>query len=223
MSETGLNLIAIAIFTMTLSSLVSPLLNISPFVPAGITFTILGLITIDTLSLQNKGINLVLDLFASTKEKERVIYHEAGHFLVAYFLGIPITDYTLTAWESLKEGKIGNGGVIFETNNLPEKNNIPLITERLSTVLMAGIEAEKLIYNKALGGEDDRIKLRELFLVFGLDSSVYQQKENWAKLQAKNIIERNKQAYQDLVEAMKNRKTVEECYLIIQATTNLNA
>jgi hypothetical protein len=216
MQQTGLNLIAISIFTITLSVLLGPLFNISPFIPAGTTFLIMGLITFDTLSWQNKGVNLLLEIFASQEEKERIIYHEAGHFLAAYFLNIPVTGYSLTVWESLRQGNLGNIGVIFDTESMAERENIPLILERLSTVLMAGIEAEKMIYGDCRGGEDDRVKLRKILLDFGVDQGYFQQKENWAKLQAKNILERNKGSYEQLVIALKERQSIENCCLIIK-------
>ncbi|WP_338010928.1 hypothetical protein [Planktothrix prolifica] len=43
MRTTSLNLIAISVFCMTLSVLLTPVLNISPFIPAGITFFYWGL------------------------------------------------------------------------------------------------------------------------------------------------------------------------------------
>jgi hypothetical protein len=220
MQQTSLNLIAIAIFVMTLSALLSPVFNISPFIPATATFGILGLITVDTLSLENKGINLILDLFASTEQRERVIYHEAGHFLTAYYLGIPITDYTLTAWESLKKKKRGQGGVEFDSESiLSQSQNLqefPLILERICTVLMAGIAAEKGIYSNPEGGIDDRQQLRQILSTAGVRNEEFAQKESWSLLQAKNLLERHQSAYDALVEAMKQRLSVEDCYQILQ-------
>jgi hypothetical protein len=215
MQQTGLNLMAIAIFLMTVSSLLGPLFNLSPFIPAGATFIIMGLITFDTLSWENKGVNLLLEIFASEEEKQRIIYHEAGHFLVAYHLGIPITDYSLTVWESFKKGNKGKIGVVFETENLPEKENLPLTLERLTTVLMAGMEAEKMIYGNIRGGEDDLAQMRQFLVNSGLPNSVFQQKKNWAKLQAKNILLNHQNGYEDLVIALKERKSLEDCYLTI--------
>ncbi len=220
MQQTGLNLVAIAIFSMTLSCLLSPILNISPFIPAGATFGVLGLVTIDTLSLNNRGVTLLLDLFASDRQRQRVIHHEAGHFLTAYFLGIPITGYTLTAWEAIKEGRYGRGGVIFDTQELTEKpfklHEMRLTLDRLSTVWMAGIAAEKLVYDKAEGGEEDRQQLRMALNLAGLSSQSYSQKERWAQLQATNLIKRHQKAYEALVIAMKEKKSVTECCRVIQ-------
>lgn len=220
MQQTGLNIIAIAIFTMTISSLLSPILNISPFIPAGATFGILGLVTIDTLSLNNRGVTLLLDLFASAEQRQRVIHHEAGHFLTAYFLGIPITGYTLTAWEAIKQGHYGRGGVIFDTQELTEKpfklQEMRLTLDRISTVWMAGIAAEKLVYDKAEGGQEDLQQLRIAIGLAGLSPETYGQKERWAQLQATNLLNRYQESYQALVTAMENRKSVAECCNVIQ-------
>ena len=220
MQQTGFNLVAIAIFSLTLSCLLSPILNISPFIPAGATFGILGLVTIDTLSLNNRGVTLLLDLFSSDQQRQRVIHHEAGHFLTAYFLGIPITGYTITAWEAIKEGRYGRGGVIFDTQELTEKpfklQEMRLTLDRLSTVWMAGIAAEKLVYDTAEGGEEDRQQLRMALNLAGLSPQSYTQKERWAQLQATNLITRHQTAYEALVIAMKEKKSVTECCRVIQ-------
>jgi hypothetical protein len=220
MQQTALNLIAIAIFIMTLSCLLGPLFNISPAIPAVATFTILGLATVDSLSWESKGVTLLLDAFASSKERQRVIHHEAGHFLVAYFLGIPISSYTLTAWEAFKQGQSARGGVVFNTEALTEKSlnlgEMGLTIERFCTVWMAGIAAETLVYGNAEGGEEDKEKVKTVLMMAGLLKTVYQQKERWAQLQATNILEKHFKAYQALVKAMETRVSVTECYQVIQ-------
>ncbi len=220
MQETGLNILAIAIFLMTLSVLLSPLLNISPVIPAGLTFILLGLVTIDTLSWQNRGVNLLLDIFASKEQKERIIYHEAGHFLTAHLLEIPISGYTLTAWETLKNKNSGSGGVIFDTDILQSKKGdlteFNLLLTRIGTVLMAGIAAEKIIYNNSQGGQEDQQKFNEIYANFGTTYSNLQMKQRQAILQANYLIENNKDKYLALVSAMKMRKSVQECQEIIK-------
>ncbi len=217
--ETGLNILAITIFTITLSVLLGPLINLSPIIPAGVTFILLGLVTIDTLSLQNKGVNLLVDIFASEEKKARIIHHEAGHFLTAYLLEIPITDYTLTAWETLKKNNNGSGGVIFNTEILQSKQEnlteFNLFLERIGIVLMAGIAAEKFIYDDSQGGEEDKFKFNQLYAQVGLTFTNLQMKQRQGILQARSLIEKNQDSYLALVEAMKNRKTVLECQEII--------
>ena len=224
MQQTALNLIAIGVFIMTFSSLLSPLFHISPYVPAAATFGIMGLATVDTLSWEGKGVTLLLDIFASRQQRQRVIHHEAGHFLTAYFLGIPIIGYTLTAWEAFKQGKQGLGGVEFDTKALEEKplnlGEMRLTLERFCTVWMAGIAAENLVYGNAEGGREDRSQVRAVLSMAGLPETVYQQKERWAQLQASSLIEKNQPAYDALVAAMEERASVEDCCRVINTHIN---
>lgn len=220
MQQTALNLIAIGIFAMTLSSLLGPIFNISPVIPAVTTLGIMGLATIDTLTWENKGVTLLLDSLSSPQHRQRIVRHEAGHFLAAYFLGFPIAGYTLTAWEAFKQGQPGLGGVIFDTTTLSEKaldiREMRLLLDRFCTVWMAGIAAETLVYGDAKGGGEDRQKIKEALMSAGLSESVYQQKERWALLQAKSLIEKYRDSYEALVKAMEERASVEECSEVIQ-------
>ena len=216
MQQTALNLVAIGVFSITFLSLLSPFLNISPTIPAGMTFALLVLGTIDTLGFENKGVTLLLDFFASEGERERVIHHEAGHFLVAYLLGIPVTGYTLTAIESVKQGRSRRGGVIFDTSALPKRTTktkeISLITDKYCKVFMAGIAAEKFVYGTAEGGKEDRAALRSALTSLGVSRQNCILKERYAQMQATLLIEQNQIAYQALVAAMKDRSSVEDCY-----------
>ncbi|WP_069790638.1 ATP-dependent Zn protease [Cyanobacterium sp. IPPAS B-1200] len=215
MQQTGLNILAISIFTITLSVLLGPLLNISPYIPAGGTFIILSLITVDTLNWQNKGVNLLINIFASAEQKERVIYHEAGHFLTAHLFNIPIKDYTLTAWETLKKRSGGTGGVIFETNFLEDKTKdireFNLMIDRFGVVLMGGIAAEKFKYKNSEGGQEDLVKFTEIHAPITLTNSNLEMRKRLAILQATTMIETHSEAYLELVEFMRQRKSVEEC------------
>jgi hypothetical protein len=220
MADLNLNLTAIAVFLMMLSVLIGPLIHLSPFVTVCTTISLLGLITVDQFGWQGQGTNLLLDSLASKKQRERILHHEAGHFLVAYYLGIPVKDYSLSAWETFQQGNPGFGGVRFDTESLENQSgngqDFPLILERLATVWMAGIAAEQLIYGQAEGGESDRQQLIAAFKLAQLPVRSYQQKERWALLQAKNLLENHQQEYKILVQALAERLSVEECYRIIQ-------
>ena len=225
MQQTALNLLAIGIFTITFSILLGPLLHIPPAVPAAVTFGILGLATVDTLGWQNRGVTLLLDTLSSAEHRERVVRHEAGHFLAAYFLGIPITGYTLSAWEAMKEGQPGLGGVMFDTTALSvnaEKSLERLMVDRFCTVWMAGIAAESLTYGQSEGGLEDRQKVREALKLLGTLHG-HQQKESWALHQAKSLLEKHRESYEALVVAMQERAAVEECCLAIQTNIDIES
>jgi hypothetical protein len=221
MSQTAINLIAISIFLITFSSLLGPFIHLSPTIPALATVTFLGIATLDSFSFQGRGGTIVLDWLArfSPDYKERILHHEAGHFLVAHLLEIPVTGYTLSAWEAWQQGQPGQGGVTVEDMELTaqiEKGQISSHKlDRYCTIWMAGIAAETLVFNSAEGGNDDRIKLSEVLQLLGFSEAVYQQKQRFHLLQSKTLIQENWESYQALVEAMRKRVSIVECLEII--------
>jgi hypothetical protein len=224
-NQTSLNLIAITIFTLVMSSLLGPLVHLSPAVPAIAAASILGLATIDTWSWQGQGRALLLDGLArfSPEHRDRVVHHEAGHFLVAQLLEIPVTGYTLTAWEALRQGQAGQGGVSFDCQaleaELAQGSLSAQLVDRFCTVWMAGIAAESCVYSNAAGGGDDRYKITQLWQQLQRPSAEAQLKARLATLQAKTLLEANQPAYEALVAAMKMRTPVLECAAIVSQFT----
>jgi len=217
MSKTALNLIAISVFLMTLSVLLGPLFNVSPTIPALATFAVLGIVTFDNFSFQGKGGNLLLDWIAgfSNEHRERILHHEAGHFLVADLLNIPVIGYTLSAWEALKQKQPGLGGVSFDDGELAsqlERGTIGAqILDRYCTIWMAGTVAETLVFKNAEGGADDQGKLAGVLTSLGFSGAARDQKQRLCALQAKTLLQENWTAYQALVNAMRQRASVAEC------------
>ncbi|MBW4522811.1 MAG: ATP-dependent Zn protease [Scytolyngbya sp. HA4215-MV1] len=222
MNQAALNLIAILIFAMTLSSLLGPWLHISPWITAIATAGILGFATLDNFSWQGRGANLVLDWMAgfSSDHRERVIRHEAGHFLVAHQLQIPIMGYTLTAWETLKQGQPGLGGVQFDVQaldaELQQGKLSAQLLDRYCAIWMAGMAAEDLTYGNIQGGSDDCRKLRSVLASLRYVDAQIAQKERWAALQARTILQENQSAYQALTHAMQQRSSISDCYHAIE-------
>jgi hypothetical protein len=221
MNQTAINVVAISVFLMTLSTLLGPLINLSPTIPALTMVAFLGIASLDNFSFQGKVGTIVLDWLArfSQEYKERIIYHEAGHFLVAHLSGILVTGYTLSAWEAWKMGQPGQGGVILEDNEIAkqfEKGKIGVsMVERYCNIWMAGIAAENLVFKSAEGGGDDKANLNQFLTALGFEEKVFEQKQRFHLLQAKNLIQENWDIYQALVEAMRKRVEVEECKKII--------
>lgn len=222
MRDTTLNLIALSVFGVTMISLVGPLISLSPVVPAVATVGMIGLVTLDQLGLQGRVGNLVVDWcsWASPEYRQRVLYHEAGHFLVATLLGIPVVAYSLNTWEAWKQGLPGQGGVVFDTQELEQtvaQGQIPAqLLDRYCRVWMAGIAAEQLAYGTAIGGSDDRLKFAQLWQQLDRPAAEAQTKQRWAALQAKTLMEANRPALEALVEALDQRQSVEVCQQIIQ-------
>ncbi len=223
MAQTSFNLTAISIFVVVLTTLVGPLVNVSPVLPAIVTAAGLGLAAIDTLAWQGRGASLMLDWLTRATGGEayqnRIRHHEAGHFLVAVLLGIPVTGYALNAWDAFRQGQPGLGGVAFETSNLErdlkQGTILAQTVDRYFQVWMAGVAAELLVYGDAQGGDDDRQALRCLWRQIQRSPADYPQKERWALLQAKTLLQTHQPAYDALVTALAGGATVPDCYAAI--------
>ncbi len=222
MSKTALNLIAISVFVMTFSALLGPLFHLSPTIPAIATFSLLGLATLDSFSWQGKGANLLLDWLASfsPQHRDRIVHHEAGHFLVAHLLGIPITGYTLSAWQALKQRQSGLGGVSFDDRELGSQLDQGILSaqmlDRYCTVWIAGVVAENLVYGSAEGGNDDRQKIKTVLTPLGFSASAQEQKQRFCALQARSLLQANWSAYEALVNSMQQSADVAECCRAIE-------
>lgn len=222
MSEVTLNLIAISVFSVTMLILLGPLLSVSPEGLATVTAALLGALAIDQLGWQGRGGSLLVDWLSQRSPDycDRIVRHEAGHFLTAYLLGIPIDAYTLTAWETLQAGVDGNGGVVFKTDDIDRAIQVGKISQqeidRYCTVWMAGIAAEEITYGNAQGGRDDRLKLNLLWQQMNRPLAEVPLKQRWSMLQAKTLIEKEADAYGALIAAMAERRPVEECCELIE-------
>lgn len=71
--------------------------------------------------------------------KKKIIYHEAGHFLLAYLLGVSVRGCVTNAWEARKYPDIkGQAGTIFYDSKLAEemsKEKVFILIDFLITLL----------------------------------------------------------------------------------------
>ncbi|ASC71895.1 hypothetical protein XM38_028490 [Halomicronema hongdechloris C2206] len=223
MRETTFNTLAIAIFLVTLTSLLGPLVNLSPVVPALATAGLLGLVTVDQLGLNGSLGQIAMDGLARTSAdyRQRVLHHEAGHFLVAALLQVPVVDYSLNAWDAWRRGLPGQGGVVFDDQALMADLEQGRISRqqinRYCTLWMAGIAAEQWVYGQASGGQDDRQKFQLLWQQLRRPAREVPMSQRWAALQARSLLERHPEAYQALVAAMDQKASVADCYQCMQS------
>ncbi|NEQ34187.1 MAG: ATP-dependent Zn protease [Leptolyngbya sp. SIO4C5] len=222
MRQTTLNLVAISIFALTMASLLGPLLQVSPVIPAAATVGLLGIVTLDQLSLGGRLGAIVIDGLDRTSStyRERILHHEAGHFLIAHLLEIPVVDYTLSPWETWRKGLPGLGGVVFDTSALEEAFAQGQISAQslnhFCMVWMAGIAAEQIVYGAAAGGDDDRQKLRLVCVNLQIAVSQAAMRERWSLLQAKTLIQQHQAAYSALVQAMAEREPIAVCRQLLR-------
>jgi hypothetical protein len=226
MNQLSLNVLAVTIFGMTMSVLLAPLLRVPESLVALTIMSIVGFTTIDAFAWQGKAATIFLDRIArfSKAHRDRVIRHEAGHFLIAHNLGFAVTDYSLSAWEAFRKGNGGQGGVQFDASEVDRimaagGEASTQMLDRLCTVWMAGIAAEQLAYGVVEGGEDDRFTMTQALLELKLPPTSVANKQRTATLRAKGLLEDNQAAYQALVAALESRATVGECCAAIGQAT----
>ena len=217
MNQITLNLIAIGIFAVVLMILVGPLLQLSPFIPAVLGISVLGLATIDTFILNGLMGNLLVDGIAQRdpEYRQRILQHEAGHFLVAHLMGVTVTDYTLNAWDAFKKGQSGRGGVTFDLDDILRQADAGSLSSQAidmyCTIWMAGVAAEQIAYGRSEGGGSDRTQIRLLWSRLNAPNTNCDVKIRWATLQAKTLLERHQTTYSTLVEKMGNGLSTAEC------------
>ncbi|PKH47687.1 hypothetical protein CRG98_050471 [Punica granatum] len=135
--------------------------------PQQILYISLGLLflwTFDSVSFNGGVSSLLLDTAGHTFNKKyhnRVIQHEAGHFLIAYLLGILPRGYAISSFEALqKEGslKVQAGTSFVDFEFLEEVNSGKVsatMLNRFSCIALAGVATEYLLYGYAEGGLAD--------------------------------------------------------------------
>jgi hypothetical protein len=220
MNQLTLNAIAISVFGMTLSVLLGPLLNISPSLSAGVILVGLSAVTLDGLQFNSIGLTLLLDTLArlSPRYKQRVLHHEAGHFLAAYLLDLPIQSYSLSIWDAFRKGNAQQGGILLDQPlDIIASGWLKSNIDKLCTVWVAGGIAEDLMYESIEGNEDDLRTLRRSLSYLGLNTQLY---EEQAKRQARQLLKENWQTYEALVIQMEMYRTPAECCRVIKQFQN---
>lgn len=153
---------------------------------------------------------------------EKVVKHEAAHFLVSYLQGLPVRGFVLSAPEALRAGIPGQAGTMFFDERMYREFQSGRLTsatiDRYSCVLMAGIAGEAIAFGEAEGGASDVSALLQLLTSLQppwAEQSVRAQ-ARWAVLQAIMLIRENMTAYTELTDAMRARKPLGDCIECIE-------
>ena len=101
------------------------------------------------------------------RRREAVMLHEAGHFLCAYYLGVPVQACELNPWRTLLNPNLRlSVGTVFHSpavEALREGDQAEdADVDAAAVVLMGGIAAEALVRGYAEGGRSDERMLRAL-------------------------------------------------------------
>ncbi|CAN0271194.1 unnamed protein product, partial [Ectocarpus fasciculatus] len=182
----------------------------------------IGLIFADRLLL-NGALSESLTRLIVPAYRERIIRHEAGHFLVAYLLGCPVQACLLDPFV-LGSGLTGaQGGTVFADPVLSKQMADGKLTkssiDRFSIVLMGGIAAEAINYGSSEGGSADEGVMIGILSTIAppFDREQIKSQALWAATQAVLLIQEHKEAYEVLVNALESGAELGECVTIIEA------
>ncbi|KAG1365161.1 hypothetical protein COCNU_12G001610 [Cocos nucifera] len=148
--------------------------------------------------------------------------HEAGHFLIAYLLGILPKGYTLSSFESLtKEGSLnvqaGTSFVDFEFLDEVVMGKVSAkMLNRFSCIALAGVATEYLLFGYSEGGLADIDQLDRLLKSLGFTQKKADSQVRWAVLNTILILRRHEKARSQLAEAMSSGESVGFCIDIIE-------
>ncbi|RCV36507.1 hypothetical protein SETIT_7G324200v2 [Setaria italica] len=197
-----------------------------------ILFLVLGLLSLWSVDFVYFGggvRNLILDTighYLSQKYHNRVIQHEAGHFLIAYLLGVLPKGYTITSLDTLiKQGLLNvQAGTAFVDYEFLEEINTGKLSatmlNKFSCIALAGVATEYLLYGVAEGGLADINKLDGLLKSLGFTQKKADSQVRWAVLNTVLMLRRHEKARSQLAEAMSSGKSVGTCIEIIEGNIN---
>ncbi|KAJ7561081.1 hypothetical protein O6H91_03G013200 [Diphasiastrum complanatum] len=186
-----------------------------PYLVGSISLAVLAIGSIAPGLLQ-VGINSFSSVFRDYQE--RLLRHEAAHFLVAYLLGLPVLGYSLD---------IGKEHVNLLNESLQKKIYEGFLDkkelDRLAVVSMAGLAAEGLNFDKVVGQSADLFSLQRLINRSKPQISNEQQQNltRWAVLYAASLLKNNQKVYDSLMSAMSQKSPVFECIKAIEKSAEL--
>ncbi|XP_078435413.1 stress regulated protein [Wolffia australiana] len=174
----------------------------------------------------NGGVkNLILDTIGhsfSKKYHNRVVQHEAGHFLIAYLLGILPKGYTLSSFEALvKEGSLNvqAGTTFVDYEFLEEVNSGKLSASSLNKftcIALAGVATEYLLFGRAEGGLSDISQLDGLLKSLGFTQKKADSQVRWAVLNTVLVLRRHDAVRAALADAMSSNEPISACIEAIE-------
>ncbi|TVU20790.1 hypothetical protein EJB05_30386, partial [Eragrostis curvula] len=194
-----------------------------------IVLGLLSLWSVDFVYFSGGLRNMVLDTIGhslSQKYHNRVIQHEAGHFLIAYLLGVLPKGYTITSLDTLiKQGSLNvQAGTAFVDYEFLEEINAGKLSatmlNKFSCIALAGVATEYLLYGIAEGGLADINKLDGLLKGLGFTQKKADSQVRWAVLNTVLMLRRHEKARSQLADAMSSGKSVGLCIEVIEDNIN---
>jgi len=182
----------------------------SSYLVGGVPIVVLALGSVNPGILQ-----FAIDIFSQVfpDYRERILRHEAAHFLTAHLLGVPVANYSLIIGKEhtdLAEAAL--------QRRLIEKVLEDDEVDRLSIIAIAGATAEAMHFEDVMGQTQDLFDLQRIMnrSTKKLGAQQQQNQTRWAAYQAASLLRQYSKEYEALMEVMENRGTVAECVRAIE-------
>lgn len=170
-------------------------------------------------------INSRKDRYEIEENIDRIVYHEAGHILVGYLTGITINSYIIND-DLLSHAAVDINPKYFQAtlndqNSSDKAQRLPTITVgNLLVVALAGVVAETLRCGNCKGGKQDLLVAKSLLDIVKASSLEKESYLRWAVGKSLSLLRTNRNALDDLADAMRKGESVYECYMIIEKATD---
>ena len=158
----------------------------------------------------------------SSSYTRRVALHEAGHFLIAYFMGLLPHAYTLSSWDAFRRRRLLNvqaGTQFCDAAFQAEVASGKLTSSSLDTytcVALAGVATEWLRFGQAEGGVGDVAQLDALLAALKFSQAKADSQVRWAVLNVVTLLRRHQEVHDALAAAMLGGRSVAECIAVIE-------
>lgn len=177
---------------------------------------------LDRLLLQERLLAAVALLVPA--RRQRTLSHEAGHFLCAYLLGLPVRQCRPSP-QPFDLRASPRAATVYYSPAMAAKQAGEQATsvdvERASIVLCGGIAAEALLNGSAEGGAADERALRALLIAHhaprALSEAELAGRARWAAANALLLLRDERILYDTLCDALRDGATVGECVSAIEA------
>ncbi|PSC72294.1 hypothetical protein C2E20_4561 [Micractinium conductrix] len=182
----------------------------SAYLCGGISIAVLAVGSINPGILQ-----FAIDTFSQVfpDYKDRVVRHEAAHFLCGYLLGVPVANYSLT---------LGKEHTDFAEAKLQKRLIAGVLeaseVDQLSIIAMAGATSEAMKFDDVIGQNADMFDLQRVMMRSSKKMTNQQQQNQtrWACYQAATLLRRYSAEYEALQAAMAAGGSVTECIKAIE-------
>ncbi|KAF6254596.1 hypothetical protein COO60DRAFT_1539727 [Scenedesmus sp. NREL 46B-D3] len=190
--------------------------------------TLLGasfLLAADQVANMGGGEALIVDTLGRVIRPayaQRVTLHEAGHFLVAYLVGLLPRGYTLSALDAFVRYRALNvqAGCQFCDGGFEGEVAAGRISssslDRFSCVALAGVVTEYLRFGQAEGGVGDVAQLDQLLRALQFTQKKADGQVRWAVLNVAALLRRHADVHDKLAAAMASGASVASCVALIE-------